>query len=271
MKENPVELSNKTDGQKAKMRLLRLWRSGRRTRQLLRKTKTISKSKPHLPILVGVLQKIQDPASSPPTLRSRAVIQDSTDDEDDLDAPSQRSVVPDSVPLSPPRQQPKKLGAIGRSKPPPAPAPKVPNKSKSPVPQAKANGKHPVIDDEETASEDEDDPPTSKIPHTPQTRLPSTLQSQKRRPRQNRRQGQEKPHHPSQEQQNRGKTTPDHKPKHKLGVIGHKAPTPAPEADEAKPYDAEEARGRGRRRTEEREGGAKRDFLRRGRIGRGRS
>jgi hypothetical protein len=52
---------------------------------------------------------------------SKAIIDDSTDDEDDLDAPSQRSKIPDSFPSSQPPAatspaKPKKFGAIGGKK-----------------------------------------------------------------------------------------------------------------------------------------------------------
>jgi hypothetical protein len=66
-------------------------------------------------------------ASPPKRAASKPVIDDSTEDED-LDAPSQRSKIPDSFPSSPPRaapspKKPKKLGAIGGKKAAPKPNP----------------------------------------------------------------------------------------------------------------------------------------------------
>jgi XLF-Cernunnos, XRcc4-like factor, NHEJ component len=243
VKENPVELSNKTDEQKSKNETTRAPEVPGMNEASAKEDGDDFQIQTTPPHLGTGSAKPADPASSPPTLRSKAVIQDSTDDEDDLDAPSQHSVVPDSVPLSPPRQQPTKIGAIGRSKPAPAPAPgpapKVQSKSKSPVPQAKANGKHPVIDDEETASEDEDIPQPAKSPTPPKPASPAPSKANKG--------GLGKISGKTREATplvaravTEENTTPEHKPKHKLGVIGHKAPAPAPEADVA-----DETRGRG--------------------------
>jgi hypothetical protein len=59
---------------------------------------------------------------------SKAIIDDSTEDEDDLDAPSQRSKIPDSFPSSQPAAaaspvKPKKFGRIGGKKAAPKPEP----------------------------------------------------------------------------------------------------------------------------------------------------
>jgi hypothetical protein len=81
--------------------------------------------------------------ATPPHLASTAqksalerTIDDSTEDDDDLDAPSQRSKIPDSFPSSPtpPHAKshvkvPKKLGIIGGKKESPKPAPKDNNET----------------------------------------------------------------------------------------------------------------------------------------------
>jgi hypothetical protein len=59
---------------------------------------------------------------------SKVIIDDSTDDEDDLDAPSQRSKIPDSFPSSQPpaaasSAKPKKFGTIGGKRAAPKPEP----------------------------------------------------------------------------------------------------------------------------------------------------
>jgi hypothetical protein len=241
VKENSVELSNRADGQKSKNET-----TGAPEVPGMNEASTkedgddfqVQATPPHLGTGSA---KTTDSESSPPTLKSNAVIQDSTDDEDDLDAPSQRSVVPDSVPLFPPRQPPTKIGAIGRSKPAPAPAPapKAQSKSKSPTPQAKTNGKHPVIDDEETASEDEHVPQPAQSPPPPKPASPAPSKAQKGGLGKIGGKAREATP-PVARAVTEEKTTPEHKPKHKLGVIGHKAPAPAPEADVA-----DETRGRG--------------------------
>lgn len=198
---------------------------------------------PHLGINPA---KDTDTISSPPTLGSQRVIEDSTDEDDDLDAPSQRSIVPDSVLLSPPKQ-PRKLGVIGRSKP--APAPKPPTKPKSPVPQAKVNGKHPIVDAEETASEDEGDQPPAKSPTPPKPASPPTPRGKKGGL--GKIGGKTREATPPAANTPEKSTTPDRKPKHKLGVIGHKAKTP--EADKALEHATEESTGRGRGVSKEEE------------------
>jgi hypothetical protein len=256
VKENPIELANETDGQKSKMETAKDPQVREQNEPNAEEDEDDFQVQATPPHLGTGSAKDADPALSPPTLRSQAVIQDSTDDEDDLDAPSQRSAVPDSVPLSPPRQQPRKLGAIGRSiaAPNPAPAPRMPTKSKSPGPQAKTNGKHPVVDDEETASEDEDDPAPAKSPTPPKPASPAPSKVQKGGlGRIGSKTREATPPVSRAAAAAEEKTTPDHKPKHRLGVIGHRAPTPAPEAGEAGPHDAGETRGRGAGVAEEKE------------------
>ncbi|KAN0093768.1 XLF domain containing protein [Hyaloscypha variabilis] len=58
---------------------------------------------------------------SPKRVASKPVIDNSTDDDDDLDVPTQHSKIPDSFPVSPPQavpspKRPKKIGAIGAKK-----------------------------------------------------------------------------------------------------------------------------------------------------------
>jgi len=248
VKENPIELANRIDEQKSKNETAKAPDVREQDELTAKEDEDDFQVQATPPRLDGGCGKDRDPASSPPTLRSQAVIQDSTDDEDDLDAPSQRSLVPDSVPLPPPKQQPRKLGAIGRSKPAPAPTPRMPAKSKSPVPQAKSNGTHPVVDDEETASEDEDDHPAARSPTPPRPASPTPAKAKKGGL--GKIGGRAKEATPPVtravvEENTASEHKADHKPKHKLGVIGHKAPTPAPEVDEAKSHDAEEMRGRG--------------------------
>jgi len=252
VKENPVELSNRTDGQKSNNETAQAQDVQGKNEATANDDEDDFQVQATPPHLGTGSAKDTDPASSPPTLRSQAVIQDSTDDEDDLDVPSQRSVVPDSVPLSPPRQQPRKLGAIGRSKPPPAPAPRMPTKSKSPAPQAKTNGKHPIVDDEETASEDEGDHPPAKSPTPPKPASPAPSKAKKGGLGKigGRAKEATPPTTGGAAEEN---TLPDHKPKHKLGVIGHKAATPAPDTGESKSLDTGETRGRGREVAKEEE------------------
>lgn len=255
VKENPVKLSNRTDEQKTKNETAKAPEVQEKNEATAKEDEDDFQVQATPPHLGGGSAEDTDPASSPPTLRSQAVIQDSTDDEDDeddLDAPSQRSVVPDSVPLYPPRQQPRKLGAIGRSMPAPAPAPRMPIKSKSLIPQATPNGKHTIVDDEETASEDEENPPPAKSPSPPTPASPAPSKAKKGGLGKIGGKAKETTP-PSTKAAVEEKTTLDHKPKHKLGVIGHKATTPAPKADEAKSHDAEETRGRGAEVSKEEE------------------
>lgn len=252
VKENPVKLSSRTDGQKGKSETANAPDVHEENEAAAKEDEDDFQVQATPPHLDTGSAKGTDPASSPPTLRSQAVIQDSTEDEDDLDAPSQRSVVPDSVPLYPPRQQPRKLGAIGRSKPAPAPAPNMPTKSKSPVPQVKTNGKHPIVDDDETASEDEDDHPPAKSPTPPKPASPAPSKAKKGGL--GKIGGKAKEATPSVTAAAEEKTVLDHNLKHKLGVIGHRATSPAPEAEGVKSHDAEETRGRGAEVSKKEEG-----------------
>jgi hypothetical protein len=98
-----------------------------------------SKAKPSPKPVLRQEESIDDDAfqvqATPPHLAtssrpgpSKAIIDDSTDDEDDLDGPSQRSKIPDSFPSSQPAAaappaKPKKFGTIGGKKAAPKPEP----------------------------------------------------------------------------------------------------------------------------------------------------
>jgi hypothetical protein len=241
LKDDPVEVSSRTAGQEGKKDATTA-SEGQRKNEATPKEEDdfqVQATPPHL----GKDSAKSADASLPPTLRSQTAIQDSTDDEDDLDAPSQRSIIPDSVQLSPPKQQPRKLGAIGRPKPAPTPAaaPETSSRSKSPAPQAETNGKHPMIDDDETASEDDDIPPPAKSPTPPKRTSPAPPKAKEGGL--GKIGGKAKEATPpvarAAPADNENPTT-EHKPKRKLGIIGHKASTPARESDKQ-----EETRGQG--------------------------
>jgi hypothetical protein len=92
-----------------------------------------------------------------------AILDESTEDEDDLDADSQVSAIPDSLPLSHPKPAPKRLGAIGGSRS----AAKAPAKSKTPEPPGKVSRLIDQGDDDDTASEDENEVPPPKLRSPP--------------------------------------------------------------------------------------------------------
>jgi hypothetical protein len=88
---------------------------------------------------------------SPPTTKASKAIEDSTEDEDDLEAPSQRSAIPDSYAPAKQPNRPRKLGGLSGLKTTPGPAPKSPTPE---LPSHNLRNSH--HDEDETATEDED-------------------------------------------------------------------------------------------------------------------
>jgi hypothetical protein len=175
--------------------------------------------------------------SSPPTLQSQRVIDDSTEDEDDLDGPSQRSAIPDSYQPPSPKPQQKRLGAIGQSKPTSKAASPPRAKDAGQTTPAKASEDSPMADDDETASEDDREPLPPPKRHKTHPKHAATPPPE--RPKKGgicKIGGKRKEATPPVTTTSDDATLPQRTPKHKLGVIGHKAAaTPEPErsVDEA--------------------------------------
>jgi XLF-Cernunnos, XRcc4-like factor, NHEJ component len=173
------------------------------------------------------------------------VMDDTTDESDDLDEPSQRSAVLDSYPVSQPKSQPRKLGAIGGPKlmhklPPPPPAATV-RRPETPPPKSKAD--HPVVDDDETATEDEDGSDGPPKPGTPLMRPVSPppltkLKTQsgllrkiggRKEEAEERRDRDKRPNAVAADgPEHEAQSTAEQKPKaqpHRLGIIGHSKTT----------------------------------------------
>jgi len=201
-------------------------------------------------------------ASPPKRAASKPVIGDSTDDDEDLDAPSQHSKIPDSFPSSPPptapsSQKPKKLGAIGSKNvapkldprdeestegelsSPPKAGPQT--KAASPIPEkaaVKSQKKFGRIGGKKEAplpeqeSECEVSPPVAKT--TPPPEAPKAKKGKLGQIGGNKKRADTPP--PPEEarpepEPSTSSTTP--KPKRKLGAIGHKHQSPATKNEES--------------------------------------
>ena len=186
--------------------------------------------------------------STPPHLAGpksetpKSTIYDSTDDEDDdLDAPTQGSKVPDSYPVSPPaaaKTTPKKLGKLGSRKAVP--------KSPSPPPQLIQHS----VDDGSTTEDDEPVPakaiPQKRAPSPKPTPTPSPSLAPAKRGKFGKigSKKQPSPRSPSAPPKSAEPESESPKPKkRKLGAIGSKkqtrnatpTPEPAAEAEKASP------------------------------------
>jgi len=145
-------------------------------------------------------------------------VQDSTDDEDGLEAPPQRSAIQDNFQPKP-QHQPKKLGTIGGSKAASNPA----TQDKSPEFPAKYARSQDMVDDN-TASEDEDAPKFKTV--KPEERLTSPPASRAKKGGLGKIGGKKRETTPpapvvaSPEEH----SLPDRTPKPKLGHIGHRPP-----------------------------------------------
>lgn len=210
------------------------------------------------------------PSSSPPTLRSQQIIDDSTDDEDDLNGPSQRSAIPDSYQPPSPKPQPKKLGAIGRSKPTSeAASPPRPQKEGQAI-HAKAIEDSSIADDDETASEDDREPlPPPRRHQSPPKHAATPPPETPKKGGLGKIGGKKRAATPPVTTAPNDATHPPRTPKHKLGVIGRQAavtPKPAGSADDAgrgRSTTAEEEEERSPRETSKERADRKREELKR--------
>ncbi|KAI9737660.1 MAG: hypothetical protein M1818_005664 [Claussenomyces sp. TS43310] len=167
--------------------------------------------------------------SSPP---SKHRVAGHADDEDDLDQISQRSAVPDSLPLLQPSQKAKKLGTIGRSKVSSTSKPAVAATSPQSPQGMKDSGKATQAADLEATTSEEDDaaPALSAKAKTPlkQIATPPAAAPQAKKGRLGKIGGKSKEDRGSLAQSAEPReemTLPERaqKPKYRLGVIGHKA------------------------------------------------
>ena len=149
----------------------------------------------------------------------KALSNDSTDDDDGLDAPSQRSKIPDSFPTSPPARDPspkaaKKLAGLGGEKAGPKPSP-------------------PVDEDEATDSEASSTPKASPEKRTKSSTPAATLPKRGKLGKIGGKK--EVPPEPAKESTPRPRAEPAKPKKGNLGQIGGKkkeaSPIPAPEIE----------------------------------------